>query len=403
MSNQTVNASPAPQATQGFSWQSITRIFRGDLGQGPVLAALIVMSLYFQSDSQGLFLSSRNLSNLVLQSAVGGVISLAAVMVLLIGEIDLSLAAVSNLCGAVMMVLIVYHGFSPFFAVLAGLLTGVVIGTINGFLVAYLRVPSFIVTLAGLIGYSGLLLHVLLPNTTIILRDPGLLSIASSYVSLPLSLVVGIGAIVAYAAINLGSQAVRRRDGLKLEPQWQVYARIGAVAVALIIALSIFDNYLGVPYLAVILIGLILIFWLLLRFTTFGKHVYAVGGNAEAARRAGINVLQTRVIVFALTSGLAAVGGILEVSRSTTASAQVSNVLLLNAIAAAVIGGVSLFGGRGSPWAVVLGSLLIYGLFNGLTLQGRTSDIQQMVEGIVLILAVILDALLRRRSAVTGR
>ncbi|HKD73994.1 MAG TPA: inner-membrane translocator, partial [Ktedonobacterales bacterium] len=148
---------------------------------------------------------------------------------------------------------------------------------------------------------------------------------------------------------------------------------------------------------------LVLIVWMVLRFTTFGRHVYATGGNTEAARRAGINVVMVRVTVFALASMLAAAAGILESSREISAAAQVDPTLLLNAIAAAVIGGVSLFGGRGSPWAVFMGGLVIVGLLNGLSLRSASGDIQQMIEGAVLILAIMLDAVIRRRNAVSGR
>ena len=175
------------------------------------------------------------------------------------------------------------------------------------------------------------------------------------------------------------------------------------MSVVVILALSVFENYLGVPKVAMIVIVTIAISWLVLKFTTFGRHVYAVGGNTEAARRAGINVTLVKISVFATTSFIAGIGGILEASRTISASAQVSPSLLLDAIAAAVIGGVSLFGGRGSVWSVLLGALLIGGLLNGLTLQGRGADIQQMIEGTVLILAVIVDAVIRRRNAVSGR
>jgi D-xylose transport system permease protein len=382
--------------SQGFN---IRDIFGRDLGQLPVIGAMILIAVYFQIDSNGLFLTPRNLSNLFLQNAVLGIVSLAAVLVLLIGEIDLSLAAVSSLCGAVMVTSSVQRGWSPFASIVAALLVGLVIGIINGVIIAFLRVPSFIVSLAALIGYSGLLEHTLLPQTTIRLTDPWLRGIAANYADTWLGLGFPIAAVAIYVGVTLYQEQARRRVGLATAPLAQLIVRLGIVIGLTIIGLSVFYNYFGVPYSTLVLVGLVAIFWLIMRFTPFGRHVYAVGGNAEASRRVGINVTGVRVAVFALASTLASVAGILESSRTISASAQVSNSLLLNAIAAAVIGGVSLFGGRGSVWSVMLGLLVIGGLLNGLVLQGRSGDIQLMVEAVVLILAVILDAVLRRRSA----
>jgi len=183
-----------------------------------------------------------------------------------------------------------------------------------------------------------------------------------------------------------------------------MWARLGVVIALTIVGLFVFENALGVPYSLLIIFGVLIIFWLALRFTTYGRHVYAVGGSPEAARRAGINVTIIRISVFALASMLAGIGGVLESSRTISASAQVDPQLLLLAIAVAVIGGVSLFGGRGSVWGVLLGILIIGSLENGLTLFSATSqDVKLMIEGIVLIVAVVLDAITRRRNAVSGR
>ncbi|MGZ3584139.1 MAG: ABC transporter permease subunit, partial [Ktedonobacterales bacterium] len=162
-----------------------------------------------------------------------------------------------------------------------------------------------------------------------------------------------------------------------------------------------FDNYLGVPLTTMIMIGIILVVWLITTKTAFGRHIYAVGGNAEASRRAGIKIVGLRVAIFAMASTLAAVGGILEVSREVSAPAQLDQTLLLNAIAAAVIGGVSLFGGRGSVWGVVLGALIVGSLINGLTLTGQPASVELMAEGVVLLVAVLIDTVVRRRS-ITG-
>jgi D-xylose transport system permease protein len=260
------------------------------------------------------------------------------------------------------------------------------------------------VTLAAYIFYSGLLLHILLPQTTVRVTDHGITNIMSGYLTFPWDILVPIPIIAIYAWALISERMRRAKSGLAVAPAWTMWGRIGVVIVLTIVALVVFESALGVPYSMLIILALLLIFWLLLRFTTFGRHVYAVGGSPEAARRAGINVILIRISVFALGSLLAGLGGILESSRTISASAQVDPQLLLLAIAVAVIGGVSLFGGRGSVWGVVLGILIIGSLENGLTLFSATSQVVKlMIEGIVLIVAVVLDAVTRRRNAVSGR
>ncbi len=377
----------------------VGEILRGDLGQIPVFIGLVIIAIYFQIASNGFFFTGQNLTNLVLQIISIAVIGVAAVLVLLIAEIDLSLSAVAFLCAAIMGVLSARAGWPAWAAILAGLVAGAVIGIINGFFVAVVRVPSFIVTLAGFIGYQGLLSRVLEPQTTLPLRDNFIVSLAVYY--MPDLLGVGLpvlGLLVYVASIVMG-RARRRRAGLPVASTGAIAFQIVAAAIVVLGVVVAFEAFRGVPAVALILVAILVLFWLLLRRTSYGRHVYAVGGNPEAARRAGINVVGLRISIFALASALAAVGGILLASREGIARADVSPLLLLNAIAAAVIGGVSLFGGRGSVWAVVLGSLIVGSLINGLSLTGQTAAVQEMVEGIVLLLAVIIDALARRRSA----
>jgi D-xylose transport system permease protein len=390
--------SPAPSQS-GFSLGSL---FRQDLGQIPVAAALVLMALYFNVTTNNLFLSARNLDFLTLQSCVVATVGLGAIMVLLLGEIDLSLAVVASLCGSLMTIVSVNDHFPWWLAILTGLVAGFVIGIINGVIVALLRVPSFIVTLAASLGYQGLLL-LLLPNATLILTDPTIKAIAASYLPDYLGIGLPVLAVIAYAGYIIFDRVQRQRLGLSVPPIWQTALNIGLVAVIVGVVDSVFENYFGVPLMVALVIGLIALFWVILRFTTFGRHIYAIGGNAEASRRAGIGVNYIRILVFGLASALAAAAGIFQSSRSADADAAVSQTLLLQAIAAAVIGGVSLFGGRGSAWAVVMGALIIAGLENGLDLNGGSDATRFMVEGVVLLLAVIVDALIRRRSAVTGR
>lgn len=381
-------------------------LLRGDLGFIPVLITLIVIMAYFTIASGGIFLKPENLSNLVLQIATIGIIGLGEIMVLLLGEIDLSVAAVSVFCAVVMAVLSERVGVPGVVAILVALLAGALVGFINGFFIAYLRVPSFIVTLAASIFYSGLLLNLLAGQSTLIIRDPIIVGIAGTPISF-LPDIFGIGlpflGVLLYAlSVSLNFMR-RRRAGLRTVSLTQLILQIVIAFVIVLGVVTLFQSYQGVPYATAILVALIVLFWIILTKTPFGRHVYAVGGNNEAARRAGINVVGIRMAVFTLCSTLAAVGGIVQASRGLAVASQIDPVLLLNAIAAAVIGGVSLFGGRGSVWAIVLGGLIIGSLVNGLALLNQGTDVAEMVEGIVLLLAVTIDAVARRLQARSGR
>lgn len=398
-------AGTAPATAPGR--RSLRDYFRGDLGFVPVLFTLAIILVVFEILSGGDFLTARNISNLSDQIVTVGTVGIAAMLVLLLGEIDLSLAVVSQCCGAIMAVLLIRQGLPAPLAIIGAVAAGALIGLVNGLFVAVLRIPSFIVTLAGSIAYAGLLLLVLQPQTTLQVRDRGILDINATHYQDPVMgyLVPALG-VVLYAVALFYNRTRRVQAGLKVGNIGGVVARIVILAVAIAGAVAIFQSNQfngGIPQSFFIWICLIILFWLMLTQTAFGRHIYAVGGNAEASRRAGINVIGLRVIIFCLASGLAAVGGILQVSRGTGADSQINPTLLLNAIASAVVGGVSLFGGRGSAWAVVLGAIIIGGLENGLNLLGQGQEIREIIEGIVLVLAVTVDALIRRANAVQGR
>jgi D-xylose transport system permease protein len=386
--------------------RTVGQLLRGDLGFVPVLFTLIVVVIYFSIVTGGVFLHPENLSNLVGQIVTFGILGLGVTMVLLLGEIDLSIASVSVFCAVVMAVLSERHAVPALVAILAGLLAGAIVGLINGFFVAIVRVPSFIVTLAASIFYSGLLLNLLAGQSTLIISNSFIVAIAGSSQSfLPDSLGIGLPllGVLLYAVSLIVSYVRRKRAGLRTMSLLQVIVQIVIAVILVGGAVVVFESYHGVPYNAAILFGLIAFFWLIMTKTSFGRHVYAVGGGAEAARRAGINVVGIRIVGFTLCSTLAAVGGIVFASYGTAVASAIDPVLLLNAIAAAVIGGVSLFGGRGSVWAVVLGALIIGSLVNGLALLSQGTDVSEMVEGAVLLIAVSVDALVRRAQQRTGR
>jgi D-xylose transport system permease protein len=388
---------PTPPQRATFSLRSL---MQGDLGFIPVVLTLALITIYFQLTTSGVFLQARNLSNLTQQIVVIAILSVAAVLVLLLGEIDLSLAAVAQCCAAIMATVSVYQNWNPWLAILVALAAGALIGLINGFLIAVLRVPSFIVTLAASIGYAGLLLVVMGPQTTLVVRDPVIRSLAPTYLPPVLGWGIPLVGLGLYALGVWYAQKRRSQAGLPIKHPTQLVLQLAAATAVVLIVVFLFQSYQGVPQAVMIALGLVVLFWLLLRKTPFGRHLYAVGGNAEASRRAGINVVRMKMTVFVMASTLAAFAGIMMTSRSTAVATQISSTLLLNAIAAAVIGGVSLFGGRGSVWAVILGALVIGSLDNGLDLLNQDQGVKNIVQGTVLVLAVTADAVVRRAGFV---
>jgi D-xylose transport system permease protein len=386
------------------TWQQIRRqLGQADLGMLPILLGLVVIWLVFQIANPN-FLTPLNLTNLVLQIAATGTISVGIVLILLLGEIDLSVGSVSGLCGCIMAVLNVNYGVSGPLAVLAGLAAGAAIGLFQGIWFAKFRIPSFIVTLAGLLGWMGLQLYVLGTTGTINLRNPFIVGIANTFFPPLVGWVVGI-VFFALIAISAFGERKRRADmGLRNGSVQGLIVRLVVIAIGVFGALAVLNANRGLPSAVIIFLGLIVLFDLVTRRTRYGRHIYAVGGGAEAARRASINVDFIRISVFTIASTLAAAGGILAGSRLLAVNqASGSGDVLLNAIAAAVIGGTSLFGGRGSVWSALIGSLVIGSISNGMDLLALQSPIKFIITGAVLLVAVTIDAITRRRREATGR
>jgi D-xylose transport system permease protein len=316
--------------------------------------ALIWTAFYAANDR---FLSAANLTNLMLQIAATGTIAVGIVLVLLLGEIDLSAGVVSGLCAAAMAILHVKQGWAPGLAILAGLLAGAAVGTFHGLWITRFRVPSFVVTLAGLLGWQGALLHVLGGTGTVNLSAWTITALTDVFFEPAVAWPLAALATLTHGAALWLERRARAAAGLPLPP---LRAPVGR---------------------------------------RFGRHVLAVGGNAEAARRAGIGVDRIRLVVFAAGSTFAAAGGILAASRLLAVNqSSGSGDVLLNAIAAAVIGGTSLFGGRGSAWSALLGSLVIGSISNGMDLLALSSSVKFMVTGAVLLVAASIDALSRRKA-----
>ncbi|MFC4588343.1 sugar ABC transporter permease [Sphaerisporangium corydalis] len=380
--------------------QALDRVRRGDLGAWPVVGGLIAIAIVFGSLNEH-FLSPENLTNLALQMAATGTISLGIIMVLLLGEIDLSAGSVSGLCAVVMTILSVRNGWNPVLAIVVAVVAGSAVGLLHGLLFTRVRMPSFVVTLAGLIGWQGLLLYLLGESGTINLPFDGFIAKLSDTWLPPWQAWALAAALVAvYGGSLLLSRRLRLAAGLPVTPAYWAAVRTGGLAVVLAGAVLVLQADRGVPLLLVIFGTLVVVLDLVLRHTAFGRWMYAVGGNAEAARRAGINVTRIRLLAFVLSSALAAFGGILAASRlaAVNQSSGGSDILLM-AIAAAVIGGTSLFGGRGRTYAALLGILVIQSITNGMLLLNVDSSVRYMVTASVLALAVAIDSLARRGSA----
>lgn len=381
------------------------RLRGGDLGAVPAVLGIAVIWLVFQLINP-VFLSSENVGNLAMQSAATGTIALGVVLVLLLGEIDLSVGSVSGLAAAVLAVTFVQLQWPLVFALLAALAIGCLVGLLYGYLFTRFGLPSFVITLAGLLGFLGLQLWVLGETGSIgIPFDSWIVQFAQQmYLPAWASYVVAVLAVAAFAW-SLVRRAQRRASAYLVSQSYtQIALRSAALLVFLVVAAWYLNLDRGVGVMFVFFLVLVVVANFALTRTRWGRSVYAVGGSVEAARRAGIRVERIYLSVFALCSTLAAVGGILAAARLASANqSSGTGDINLNAIAAAVIGGTSLFGGRGSAYSALIGIVVIQSISSGLTLMTLDSSVQFMVTGVVLVLAVIVDSISRRTRAASGR
>jgi D-xylose transport system permease protein len=388
----------------GTRADALRRFVQGDLASLRVVLGLAVIWAIFQFQNDR-FLSAENLTNLMLQITAVGLISIGIVYVLLLGEIDLSVGAVSGLAAAVMAVLNVQHGWSPYLAIAAGVAVGLAIGLLQGFLFSRFGVPSFVVTLAGLLAWQGALLQVLGSTGSINITDSKITGLANTFYSDAVGWIMAFAVIGVYAGVAFAGRRSRERHGLTGEESLApLVIRVGLVAAIAIVVVAILNSDRGVPLALLILLAFVAGFEYIAKRTRFGRHVYAVGGNAEASRRAGIGVNTIRVAVFGLAGTMAAIGGILAASRLLAVNQNSGgSELLLLAIAGPVIAGTSLFGGRGAVWTALLGALVIGSISNGMDLLALSSAVKFMVTGGVLLLAVIVDAIARKERQAAGR
>jgi D-xylose transport system permease protein len=395
---------PSPDRSIGGMVREVgRRLAQGEAGPLLVLMMVAVIWTFFWFQNPR-FLSPGNLTNLMLQQAAVATISIGVVLILLLGEIDLSVGAVSGFCGSVMAVLIVNRGVSPTLAVIVALGVGAVIGLFNGFMVTRFRIPSFVVTLAGSLTLVGLQLYVLGSTGTINLSDNFVTRLTSTFFPPLIGWVVAVLAIALTLAFALLSRARRARSGLPVSSLGGLIFTFTMIGVAFVATILVVNQDRGLPLVVVIVFLLALGFAYVTERTRFGRHVFAVGGNAEAARRAGIKIDHVRIIVFVLGSTLAASGGLLAASRLTAVNqSSGGSDLLLMAIAGPVIAGTSLFGGRGTVWSAILGAVVIGSIANGMDLLALDSSVKYIVTGAVLIAAVTIESVtrLRRRGGLT--
>ncbi len=380
----------------------LTRLRAGDTGLLPVVLGLILIGIIFQITAHGDFLTAGNLVNLFIQGAFYMTLAMAAVFVLLLGEVDLSLGYVAGVGGVVCAVFATNHNWNWAAACLVALIVTTLIGIFQGLIITLLGLPSFVVTLAGLLGWNGVLLLILGNGATIPISSNGVIfEFSNGQIAPTVGWILYVVFAVAYIAFEIYRVYRARAQGLAKPPMPITVARVVVVLLAVLALVWICNlqrgNVSGIPWAVLIVLGVLLLATFLTTRTKFGRSVYAIGGNAEAARRAGINLVAVRTAVFGLAGLVTGVAGLIITSRlASVSTAFDGGTYVLYAIAAAVIGGTSLFGGRGRIIHGVLGGLVIAGIDNGMGLLSLSAATKFVVTALVLLVAVSLDAIARR-------
>jgi D-xylose transport system permease protein len=396
---------PARDTVAAYARRWWTDVKSGELGSLPIIIGLIIIAIVFQTQNDR-FLTAGNFVNLIVQTAPYAVIAMGVTFALLLGEIDLSIGFVSGVGGVLVALLLApdgnQMGAAP--ALILALLAGLGIGLLHGVIITKVGVPSFVVTLAGLLAWNGVVLLLIGSRGTVILQNDFVIGLANDFMDPGFAWALWAVCIGLYAAVQLVRLRSRQKAGLANDPVVIVALRIVGLALVLGLVVLVANEDRGVPYVGLVVGALFIVLTYVLDRTRFGRHIYAVGGNTEAARRAGINVDRVKIACFMLCSLLAVVGGIILASRLRSVDTNTGGgQALLYPIAAAVIGGTSLFGGRGTMKAALLGALVMIGIDNGLGLLGLSSGTKFVVTGGVLLLAVSVDSISRRGRAQSGR
>ncbi|WP_433756895.1 sugar ABC transporter permease [Nocardia sp. CA-135398] len=397
-------ASPVTELVNSY----VGRVRSGNMGALPSIIALAVLSVVFWI-ARPVFMTQGNFANLLTQGAAIAVIAMGLIFVLLLGEIDLSAGFTSGVCAAVLAVLLTDRGWSWYAAVLVSLLAGVAIGLTIGTIVVKIGIPSFVVTLAAFLALQGVALKIMDNGRNISIHNETILAIANKNVPPWLGWVMYVVLLAGFAVIQYRKLRARTKLGLTGETATVIALRIAAVAAVAGVAVLILNDersrnpamhsLKGMPIVVPLIVALLLLWTFVLNRTSFGRHIYAVGGSAEAARRAGIPVDRIKICAFVLCSTMAAVGGLIAASRANSVDPNTGGSdVLLTAVGAAVIGGTSLFGGRGRMLDAVLGAAVVAVINNGMGLMGYSAGTKFVVTGFVLLLAAGVDALSRKRA-----
>ncbi|WP_432076964.1 sugar ABC transporter permease [Streptomyces wuyuanensis] len=393
------------QGFGGYIAEFKRKLHAGDLGSIPVVIGLILICAIFQSLNSN-FLSAQNLSNIAVTMVATGMMAVGIIFVLLLGEIDLSVGAVSGVSGAIVAVLSVTNGMNEWLALLVAVAGGAVIGALHGFFFARIGAPAFAVTLAGLLFWQGFMLQLLGSQGTINLDGDGVVAKLTTYYFSDVAAAYGLAGLAVALFFLSGFLDSRRRDaaGIPSRPLGDILFRTVLLAVVSFGAAYMLNQYKGLPLALVLFLVVLVITDFVLRRTAYGRKIFALGGSVEASRRAGINVTAVRISVFAIAGTFAAVGGLFWASKIAAANQSAgAGELLMNVIAAAVIGGTSLFGGRGRTWNALLGVMVIVSIQYGLALEGIATPIQFMITGGVLLATVVIDSVTRKTQKTAGR
>ena len=396
---------PARDTVSAYARRWLTDVRSGELGSLPIVVGLVVIAIVFQIQNDR-FLTASNFVNLIVQTAPYAVIAMGVTFALLLGEIDLSIGFVSGVGGVMIALLLIPDGneLPTAVAFVVVLAAGLGIGVLHGLIITKVGVPSFVVTLAGLLAWNGVVLLLIGSRGTVILQNDFVIGLANDFMAPGLAWILAIACTALYAGVQLVRLRSRQKAGLASDPLVIIGLRIAGLGLALAIVVAVANQDRGVPYVGILVGGLLVCWSYVLNRTRFGRHVYAVGGNQEGARRAGINVDQVKIACFAIVSVMAVLGGIILASRLRSVDTNTGGgQALLYPIAAAVIGGTSLFGGRGTMKAALLGALVMISIDNGLGLMGLSSGTKFVVTGGVLLLAVTVDSISRRGRAQSGR
>jgi D-xylose transport system permease protein len=371
--------------------------FNSALRTYTMVIALVVVWAIFAYTTDGVFLEARNFSNLMRQSTITAILSVGMLMVIVTGHIDLSVGSLVGLAGGVAAVAQAWLGWGLELSILASLATGLFIGAFQGFLVAYLNIPAFIVTLGGLLAWRGAIKGITQGNT-IPVQIPDFKTIGQGYIAPAVGIALAIAAIIAIIVIALERERSRRRHGLGSESRFRLASRIFIPSILVFAFIWAFNRYTGVPVPVLILVAIALAGAVLTEGTTFGRYLYATGGNTDAARLSGVNVRRHALAAFTIMGALAGLASIIYTARVGSAAPDAGRLLELDAIAACVIGGTSLMGGRGTVQGACLGALFMASLDNGMSLENYQDFTQDIVKGLILVTAVGLDMIGRRKD-----